>query len=144
MWSSSILWNGKVQNSGKFNYMEGSVPKEVKAPCKSCINKIYFSQDSRWRLVSSTTHRMHQIRIDNLYILFMIAYPDRPSVAYTLGKPSTKPFANMGWVWTRTFTDSNGHRPTSAMIWAEALLRKYMVLLLLSTSMSEYLFLKYS
>jgi hypothetical protein len=40
---------------------------------------------------------MHQIGI-MIYILFIIAYPDRPSVAYTLGKPSIKPFANMGCV----------------------------------------------
>lgn len=86
----------QVQNSAKLNYMEGSVPKEVKAPGKSCnrTRNILFS--GRQMKTCSIFKHTHQIGINNLCILFMIAYPDKPSVAYTLGKPSTKPFANMG------------------------------------------------
>jgi hypothetical protein len=125
--------------------MEDSVPKEVKAPCKICNKQeIYFTRGGKQILISSGKQRMHKGKNLILFHGTMIVYPEKPSAAYILGNPSSKPFANVGCVCTRIFTDSNGQRPTSAMIWAEALLRKYIVLLLLSTSMSEYHFLKYS
>ncbi len=36
--------------------------------------------------------------------LTMRAYPDNPSVEYSLGRPSLKPFAQPGCVWTLTYT----------------------------------------
>lgn len=44
------------------------------------------------------------------------AYPARPSFLYTLGNPSSNPFANKGCVCTLTFMASKGHKAISANI----------------------------
>lgn len=53
-------------------------------------------------------------------VTFYDLYPRVPSVLMNFGKPSNKPLANAGLVWTRTLTASKGQRAISAISSADA------------------------